>query len=149
MEQEKKSFVAFTKEQKTIFGKQFSKQEKLSYYKGKRNAYSHMANTARRQSFFAGDNIKNDEANSAPTAPPRKAAPAPVTPLEKMSKEAGAKKTTPLQAAAPLEADTPPAKAFKKPDNNTLAPSKTEFSVANNGQRYVTKVYEPANKKAK
>jgi len=65
MEQEKK-FTPYTTEQKKEFGKQFSKDQKISYRKGQRNAYSHMANTAKRQSFFVGDNIKKDEAAPPP-----------------------------------------------------------------------------------
>ena len=61
MTDQKKPFVPFTTEQKKNYGKQFSKTEKLSYRKGQRSAYSHMANTAKRQSFFVGDNIKKDE----------------------------------------------------------------------------------------
>jgi len=67
MADEKTPFVPYTTEQKKAFGQQFSKQEKLSYRKGQRNAYSHMANTARRESCFVGDNIKKDGGTASPT----------------------------------------------------------------------------------
>jgi len=67
MADEKKPFVPFTTEQKREYGKQFSPAEKTSYRKGQRNAYSHMANTARRESFFVGDNLKKDGAATPPT----------------------------------------------------------------------------------
>jgi hypothetical protein len=59
-ETEKKPFVPFTTEQKKEYGKQFSKAQKTSYYKGKQNAYSHMGNTAIRESKFVHDNLAKD-----------------------------------------------------------------------------------------
>ena len=65
-----KPFVPFSTGEKKEFGKQFSTKEKTSYRKGQRNAYSHMANTAKRQSFFVGDNIKKNE-TAKPMKPKR------------------------------------------------------------------------------
>ena len=63
-----KKFTPYTTEQKKEFGKQFSKEEKTSYRKGQRNAYSHMANTAKRESFFIGDNLKKADNTRAGAA---------------------------------------------------------------------------------
>jgi len=85
MADEKKPFVPFTPEQKAEYGKQFSKAEKMSYRKGQRSAYSHMANTARRESIFVGDNIKKYGDGLAPLPAQQATAPQPVpaTPLKK------------------------------------------------------------------
>jgi hypothetical protein len=83
MEQEKKPFVPYTTEQKKEFAKQFSKGEIISYRKGQRNAYSHISNTAKRESFFIEGNLKKDggtytppptQTSSARTAPPQTSA---------------------------------------------------------------------------
>jgi hypothetical protein len=58
-ENEKPKFVPFTTEERKAFGKQFTPKEKASYYHGKRQAYSHMSNTARRESVFVSENLKN------------------------------------------------------------------------------------------
>ena len=63
------NFKPRTTEEKKAFGKQFSAKEKMSYRKGQRSAYSHISNTARRQSVFVGSNIKSD----TPLAKPSKA----------------------------------------------------------------------------
>ena len=70
MEQERQPFVPYTTEQKKEFAKQFTPKEIQSYRKGQRNAYSHMANTAKRQSFFIDDNLKKDGATAIPSSPP-------------------------------------------------------------------------------
>ena len=66
--EDKQPFVPFTTEQKKEFGKQFSPNERLSYRKGQRNAYSHMSNTARRESMFINDNLPK----AAPPKPSKK-----------------------------------------------------------------------------
>ena len=60
MADNKSNFKPMSTEEKKAFGKQFSAKEKISYRKGQRSAYSHMSNTARRQSMFVGGNLKND-----------------------------------------------------------------------------------------
>jgi len=71
---EREPFVPYTTEQKQEFGKQFSPEQKRSYRKGQRNAYSHMANIGKNHSFFIQDNMNKDSAAAA-----SKAAPAPST----------------------------------------------------------------------
>ena len=129
-QQEKKPFVPFTTEQKREYGKQFSPKEHISYRKGQRNAYSHMANTAKRQSIFAGDNIK--DAENAPV--PLSSKNGKVPPLTELKTSGVATKTS-------QKADTAPKNAPVLP----LKPDKVDIST-NNGQAYVTKVYEPAGK---
>jgi len=58
--EDKQPFIPFTTEQKKDFGKQFSPKEKLSYRKGQRSAYSHMSNTARRESIFINENLPKE-----------------------------------------------------------------------------------------
>jgi len=67
--EERKPFIPFTSEQRKEFGKQFTPEQKTSYYKGKRQAYSHASNMARRESIFVSDNLKNDTAKA--TAKPK------------------------------------------------------------------------------
>ena len=66
MEQEREPFVKYTTEEKQAFGKQFTPREKQSYRKGQRNAYSHMANTAKRESIYINSNLPKDEPALAP-----------------------------------------------------------------------------------
>jgi hypothetical protein len=83
MEQEKKPFTPFTTEQKKEFAKQFTPKEIQSYHKGRRNAYSHMSNTARRESLFIQDNLNKNGTTAPPTAARN---PAPVAPPPKQAK---------------------------------------------------------------
>ena len=76
--EEKKPFVPYTKEQKQEYGKQFSPEQKLSYHKGRRSAYTHMENAARRESVFISENLNKDGApKPAPKPAQSKAAPPP------------------------------------------------------------------------
>jgi hypothetical protein len=59
-ENEKPKFTPFTTEERKAFGKQFTPKEKASYYHGKRQAYSHMSNTAKRESMYVSENLKAD-----------------------------------------------------------------------------------------
>jgi len=124
MDKEKKPFVPFTTEEKREFGKQFSPSEKMSYRKGQRNAYSHMANTAKRQSFFIGDNIRKDEDGVAPPTMPPIGTPPPDYAKPNRKTE-----------SAPKATPTP------KPASG-LTPNRTETSVVN-GITHSTRVFEP------
>ena len=53
-------FVPYTTEQKREYGKQFTREQRISYRQGQRNAYGHMANIGRRNSNFINNNMKND-----------------------------------------------------------------------------------------
>ena len=68
MADESKDFTPYTTEQKKEFAKQFTQKEIQSYHKGRRNAYSHMANIGKRESFFIQNNLNGD--NTAPAPPP-------------------------------------------------------------------------------
>jgi len=56
---EKKPFTPWTTEQKKEYGKQFTKKERASFYKGKQNAYQHSANMAGRQAKFLREQENN------------------------------------------------------------------------------------------
>jgi len=118
MEQEKKQFVPFSTEQKKEFGAQFSPKEKQSYRKGQRNAYSHMGNIGRNNSFYIQSNLEKDYT-------PKPAA----------------------QAPAPKPAPATPAKQYRKPDNApkaaALEPSEIRTVTTESGQVFMTKIYEP------
>ena len=55
-------YVPFTTEQKKEYAKQFTAGEIRSYRKGQQQAYAHMGNIGRRNSFFIHDNMKKNEA---------------------------------------------------------------------------------------
>ena len=61
LENERPPFVPYTKEQKQQFGAQFSESERMSYRRGQRNAYGHMANTAGRHVKFHNQYIPRNE----------------------------------------------------------------------------------------
>lgn len=54
------NYVPYTTEQKKEYGKQFTREQKISYRQGQRNAYGHMANIGRRNSNYINNNMKND-----------------------------------------------------------------------------------------
>jgi len=70
MADESKDFTPYTTEQKKEFAKQFTQKEIQSYHKGRRNAYSHMANIGKRESFFIQNNLNGDTAPPPPAPPP-------------------------------------------------------------------------------
>ena len=74
MSEENKKYVPYTTEQKKEYAKQFTPNEIKSYRKGQRSAYAHMGNIGRRNSFFIYDNLKKDETETPPAAPPKPAA---------------------------------------------------------------------------
>ena len=74
MSEENKKYVPYTTEQKKEYAKQFTPNEIKSYRKGQRNAYAHMGNIGRRNSFYIYDNLKKDETATPPAAPPKLAA---------------------------------------------------------------------------
>ena len=61
-EQQGTPYVPYTTEQKKEYAKQFTPSEIRSYRKGQQNAYAHMGNIGRRNSFFIHDNMNKTEA---------------------------------------------------------------------------------------
>ena len=53
-------FVPYTTEQKREYGKQFTREQRISYRQGQRNAFSHIGNIAKRNSNYINTNLKND-----------------------------------------------------------------------------------------
>jgi hypothetical protein len=97
---DRKPFVPYTTEQKKEFAKQFTPNEIKSYHRGRRNAYSHMANIGNRESLFIQSNMAKDGA----------AAQGGATPLENW--RAASPKPAALQASAPTAA-----RPHGKPEN--------------------------------
>jgi hypothetical protein len=114
MADEKKPFVPYTTEQKKEFAKQFSPKEIQSYHRGRRNAYSHMANIGNRESLFIQSNMAKDGAAAQGGATPlenwRAASPKPAAP--QTSAPTAARPHGKPENAAPI-----PAKPSKKPEN--------------------------------
>ena len=68
-EQSHGQYVPYTTEQKREYARQFTPEQIKSYRKGQQNAYAHMGNIGKRNSFFIHDNLKKNEATQpAPSA---------------------------------------------------------------------------------